>query len=84
MFTVIFSSFSQCFPQRIEACQNFFGQRGAPVSAFNCEGQCGLCDLCAVATKEVPECGTICVKGKDACMNTCEAGKAACINCGIF
>merc|ERR1712029_470257 len=74
----------QCFPQRIAACQNFYGSYGVPVSAFDCEGQCGLCDLCAAATEDVPECSTLCAKGKDACMDTCEAGKAACTACGIF
>ena len=81
--TYIFSS-QQCFPQRIAACQNFYGSYGVPVSAFDCEGQCGLCDLCAAATEDVPECSTLCARGKDACMDTCEAGKATCTACGIF
>ena len=83
MFTIISPCFSQCFPQRLAACKNFYGKFGVPVSAFNCEGQCGLCDLCVVATEEVPECSTLCAKGKNACMETCQKGKAQCIACGV-
>ena len=75
--------FSGCFPQRLEACKNFLGASGVPVAAFNCEGQCGLCDLCPAATTDVPECGTHCVAGKAACIDSCEKGKAICIGCGV-
>merc|ERR1712012_1107785 len=72
-----------CFPQRLEACKNFLGASGVPVAAFNCEGQCGLCDLCPAATTDVPECGTHCVAGKAKCIESCEKGKAICIGCGV-
>ena len=84
LFVYKFSYFSQCFPQCIDACQNHFGQNGVPVSSYSCEGECGLCDLCGAATKEVPECVTYCSAGKSACMETCEKGKAVCISCGVL
>ena len=73
-----------CFPQRIDACKNHFGQFGVPVSAYSCEGECGLCELCGAATKDVPECSTYCVAGKQGCIDTCNAGKAKCLACGIL
>lgn len=51
---------------------------------YSCEGECGLCELCGAATKDVPECSTYCVAGKQACIDTCNAGKAKCIACGIL
>merc|ERR1712044_51517 len=72
-----------CSPQQVTACKNFLGATAVPVSAFNCEGQCGLCDLCEVAQEEVPECRTHCIIGKTNCVATCEKGKAICIGCGV-
>ena len=79
-----FFSDAGCFPQRIDACKNHFINQYGTVAAYSCEGECGLCDLCGAATKEVPECTTYCVAGKQGCIDTCNKGKAACIACGVL
>ena len=37
LFVYNFSCFSQCFPQRIDACQNHFSKHGIPVSSYSCD-----------------------------------------------
>merc|ERR1712008_366425 len=58
-----FPSSWECSAAQQEACVSQFG--GQSVSTFDCNGLCGLCDLCNTRQAAgVPECATRCASGK--------------------
>ena len=69
-----------CTPEQCLKCQDF-GTNA--ISSYNCEGECGLCDLCVAKTKPVPECDTFCSAGKSGCTAECEQGKKICLSCSV-
>ena len=70
---------NQCFPQRCQACRESFSDE--PISTYDCEGKCGLCDLCLNTPNAVPDCQRWCTVGQAACVDNCNKGKALCIGC---
>ena len=73
----------QCFEERITACRTQFGE--GTISTYNCDGICGLCDLCNTPqTTNVEECSTYCSSGVAKCKEVCENGKAICLACGVY
>ena len=73
---------AQCFPEKLQTCQAHFSL----YPNINCEGICGLCDLCGAAkgTDSVSPPGCeYCAKGAEACTATCNAGRTLCAQCGI-
>ena len=72
-----------CFEGRKKACKVQFGV--GEIASYNCEGWCGLCDLCSTPqAANVPECGTFCAPGVAKCTEVCEIGKQKCLACGFF
>ena len=71
---------NECFPELITTCQRHLSL----YPSANCEGLCGLCDLCGAAKVQNPAPGCeYCKPGKEACTKTCNDGKAICAKCGI-
>ena len=72
----------QCFPQRCQACRESFD---TPLATYDCEGKCGLCDLCEGSPNNVADCARWCVVdgriNKPACVDNCNKGKQICTAC---
>merc|ERR1711893_558468 len=67
-----------CFEGRKQACKVQFGV--GEIASYNCEGWCGLCDLCGTPqAANVPECFTFCALGVAKCTEVCEIGKQKCL-----
>ena len=73
---------AKCFPEKIQTCQAHFSL----YPSVNCEGICGLCDLCGASkgTDSVSPPGCeYCANGADACAAMCNKGRQLCAECGI-
>lgn len=70
------ASTSQCFPERLQACQTHLA---AFPTGINCEAMCSLCDLCD-ATEGIENC-KYCTKGVAACTANCRKGVEVCALC---
>ena len=85
-FTYFFSNSSiapQCSAAQQQACFSQFG--GESALTFDCNGLCGLCDLCNTQQAAgVPECASRCASGKAKCNQLCENGKSICLACGVY
>ena len=82
-FFSISSIAPQCSAAQQQACSSQFGRESA--LTFDCNGLCGLCDLCNTRQAAgVPECASRCASGKAKCNQLCENGKSICLACGVY
>ena len=82
-FFSISSIAPQCSAAQQQACSSQFGRESA--LTFDCNGLCGLCDLCNTQQAAgVPECASRCASGKAKCNQLCENGKSICLACGVY